>query len=88
MLVLLLFIIISLTINTHIITIIIITTTTTGHSATKEEKEKSSTFAQTYITESSIRDGRSTDTAIVTVYAGKEPLFFTCHFLGWDSSGE
>lgn len=59
-----------------------------GHSATKEEKEKSSTFAQTYITESSIRDGRSTDTAIVTVYAGKEPLFFTCHFLGWDSSGK
>jgi advillin len=57
-----------------------------GSQANDAEKKAASDLAKKYIIGASAVDGRSPDTAIITIKAGSEPAMFTCHFLGWDSA--
>ena len=56
-----------------------------GDLAHKEEKEEAPKIAAEYVN-SAPDDRNDKDTPIVLVKAGNEPLLFTCHFVGWDSS--
>ncbi|CAD7966095.1 unnamed protein product [Amoebophrya sp. A120] len=50
-----------------------------------EEQKEAPKIAESYV--KSAPDGRSVEeTPIVVVKQGNEPLLFTCHFVGWDSS--
>lgn len=52
-----------------------------GTQARPEEKDQAFAAALDFITKSP--DGRPKETPVFKVDAGKEPPFFTCHFLGW-----
>jgi len=51
-----------------------------GSEATELEKSMVESTAERYVKSA----GYSSDTAIVTIKSGSEPIYFTCNFLGWD----
>jgi hypothetical protein len=53
-----------------------------GSQARPEEKDQAFSAALDFIEKSP--DGRPKDTPVFKIDAGKEPPFFTCHFLGWN----
>jgi len=53
-----------------------------GDRSTEVEKALSFETAIKYVNE--VGDGRSSDTSILKIIAGREPLLFTSHFHGWD----
>ena len=53
-----------------------------GACANEEEKRLTAELAKHYI--EGAPDCRDDDCPIITVTQGSEPLFFTCHFRGWD----
>jgi villin 1/advillin len=54
-----------------------------GSQARPEEKDAAFTAALDFIEKSP--DGRPKETPVFKIDAGKEPPFFTCHFLGWNA---
>jgi len=54
-----------------------------GAEANAQEKKRAPEIAEEYMTASGLHHK---DTPIITVQSGNEPMLFTCHFLGWDST--
>ncbi|KAF0715219.1 hypothetical protein As57867_003492, partial [Aphanomyces stellatus] len=56
-----------------------------GQGANESEKQGAIKMANDYL-QAAQSDGRGDGTPVITVFSGKEPAIFTCHFAGWDAT--